>query len=192
MGTLSTSPSASRASVKKETKVVVTAVKDVKSDSSFFSAPKPKPKLPSFKKAPPLVVKQEANIAQPNAFDPFQEALKSMAKNRTASPVVSTPPPTSAGSSAPASINITKSAKKKKSVTWASESQLEQIRLIDKAVYDDDPVDVSIPRVYCLVVLYINYALCAPVCRELMKHTTYVTWSAARGRRYTPTCSRKP
>lgn len=42
--------------VKKEQKP---AVKDAKADSSFFSAPKPKAKLPSFKKAPaPALVKK--------------------------------------------------------------------------------------------------------------------------------------
>jgi protein phosphatase 1 regulatory subunit 10 len=74
--------------VKKEPKPVVTSVKDAKSDSSFFSAPKPKPKLPSFKKAPAPAVKREpvTNIAQPSSIDPFQEALKSMAKTRKESP----------------------------------------------------------------------------------------------------------
>ncbi|KAH9049203.1 hypothetical protein EDB83DRAFT_2522756 [Lactarius deliciosus] len=58
-------------------------VKDSKSDSSFFSAPKQKPKLPSFKKAPTgptasTAVKKEtiANVAQPSSTDAFQEALK--------------------------------------------------------------------------------------------------------------------
>ena len=34
--------------------------------------------------------------------------------------------------------------KKKKSVSWAPDGRLEQIKLIERAVYDDDPVDVSI------------------------------------------------
>jgi protein phosphatase 1 regulatory subunit 10 len=39
---------------------------------------------------------------------------------------------------------LTKSGKKKKSVSWASEEQLESIRYIEKAVYDDDPTEVSV------------------------------------------------
>lgn len=81
--------------VKKEVKTVVREVKDAKSDTSFFSAPKPKPKLPSFKKAPPAAVKKEpdSNVAQPSSINPFEEALKSMAKSRKDSPATSTPPP---------------------------------------------------------------------------------------------------
>jgi len=77
-------PSSSKPTiVKKEAKAVVTSVKDAKSDSSFFSAPKPKPKLPSFKKALASVKKElDQNVAQPSAIDPFQEALKDMAKAR--------------------------------------------------------------------------------------------------------------
>src|ERR1700729_4007299 len=107
--------------VKREPKTVVTSVKDAKSDSSFFSAPKPKPKLPSFKKAPAAVVKTEpdVNIAQPSAIDPFQEALRSMAKARKESPAVSTPPPVAA--STPPVATGAKLGKKKKSVTWAPE-----------------------------------------------------------------------
>ncbi|KAF9458016.1 hypothetical protein BDZ94DRAFT_1271762 [Collybia nuda] len=128
--------------VKKEVKPVVTAVKDAKSDSSFFSTPKPKPKLPSFKKGAPVVqVKREpgTNVAQPSSVDPFQEVLKSMTRTRKDSPAASTPP--SGAASTPPQSGITKNGKKKKSVTWAPESQLESIRLIEKAVYDDDPVD---------------------------------------------------
>ncbi|KIL67411.1 hypothetical protein M378DRAFT_159842 [Amanita muscaria Koide BX008] len=132
--------------VKKEVKPVTPAVKDAKLDTSFFSAPKPKPKLPSFKKAPPapMPVKKEPdpNVAQPSSIDPFQEALKFMAKSRKEPPAVSTPPP----NSVPSASNtpppgITKNGKKKKTVTWAPEGKLESVRLIEKAVYDDDPVD---------------------------------------------------
>ncbi|KAF8883408.1 hypothetical protein BD779DRAFT_1612268 [Infundibulicybe gibba] len=118
----------SRVTVKKEGKPVVqTAVKDAKSDMSFFSAPKVKPKLPSFKKAapPPPQVKKEpgSNVAQPSSIDPFQEALKSMAKVRRDSPSVSTPPSTSA--STPTQSGLTKTGKKKKTVTWRPDSMLE-------------------------------------------------------------------
>ncbi|KAF9446742.1 hypothetical protein P691DRAFT_776657 [Macrolepiota fuliginosa MF-IS2] len=114
-----------------------TAVKDAKSDSSFFSAPKPKPKLPSFKKAPvPAPVKKEENVAQPSSVDPFQEVLRTMMA-RKESPAVSTPPPTV--NTPPQTNNLSKSGKKKKSVTWAPDAQLESVRLIERAVYDDDP-----------------------------------------------------
>ncbi|KAG2114708.1 uncharacterized protein F5147DRAFT_677688 [Suillus discolor] len=124
--------------MKKETKPVL-AVKDARSDSSFFSAPKPKAKLPSFKKAPAPVKKEpDLNVAQPSSIDPFQEALKSMGKGRRDSPVTATPPPASMSITPPL---VTSGRTKRKSVTWAPDGQLESIRLIERAVYDDDPVD---------------------------------------------------
>jgi len=136
--------------VKKEPKAVVTSVKDAKSDSSFFSAPKPKPKLPTFKKAPAPAVKREpvTNIAQPSSIDPFQEVLKSMAKTRKESPAQSTPPPIAVSRSPPSTTGLNRSGKPRKSVSWAPEGQLVSIRLIEKAVYDDDPVEVNI-LLYC-------------------------------------------
>ncbi|KAG1846942.1 hypothetical protein C8R48DRAFT_771643 [Suillus tomentosus] len=111
--------------MKKETKPVL-AVKDVRSDSSFFSAPKPKAKLPSFKKAlAPVKKEPDLNVAQPSSIVPFQEALKSMGKGRRDSPVTATPPPAS-----------------------ITPPLLELIRLIERAVYVDDPVDVSILLVF--------------------------------------------
>jgi protein phosphatase 1 regulatory subunit 10 len=154
----------SKPTVKKEVKPVVTALKDAKSDSSFFSAPKPKPKLPSFKKAPAATVKTEPdpNVAQPSSIDPFQEALKSMAKARKDSPAVSTPPPTTTNTP-PIAAGLTKLGKKKKSVAWAPEGQLELVRLIERAVYDDDPVDVSffslLRSLYCTLILRISLTL---------------------------------
>ena len=147
-------PPAKKAAVTSTTKSTTTtikagAIKDAKSDSSFFSAPKPKPKLPSFKKAPVPVKKEpETNIAQPSSLDPFQEALKSMAKVRKESPSVTSTPlqPMLSASTTTATITagLTKTVKKKKSVSWAPDGRLEQIKLIERAVYDDDPVDVSI------------------------------------------------
>ena len=145
-------PPAKKAAVTPTTKstIITTkagAVKDAKSDSSFFSTPKPKPKLPSFKKAPAPVKKEpETNIAQPSSLDPFQEALKSMAKARKESPSATPPQPTLSTSTTAATVNasLTKTVKKKKSVSWAPDGRLEQIKLIERAVYDDDPVDVSI------------------------------------------------
>ncbi|KAK7051240.1 hypothetical protein VNI00_004740 [Paramarasmius palmivorus] len=135
-------------------------VKDAKSDTGFFSAPKPKPKLPTFKKAPPTAASSAStsdSVAQPSSIDPFQEVLKSMGKSRTRSqspasasggtagitsvsttPSTNTPPLVGSSTS---NTGLTKSGKKKKSVTWASEEKLESIRFIDKAIYDDDPSD---------------------------------------------------
>lgn len=137
-------PTARTTVVKKETKPTVPASKDFRSDSSFFSAPKPKPKLPSFKKAPAPVKKEpDPNVAQPSSIDPFQEALKSMGKARKESPATPTPPP---AASTPTSNFMTTSTTtgkmKRKTVTWAPDGQLESIRLIERAVYDGDPVDV--------------------------------------------------
>lgn len=89
----------------------------------------------------------EMNIAQPSSLDPFQEALKSMAKGRKESPSVTpTPQPTPPVpvTMVTVSTGLTKTGKKKKSVSWAPDGRLEQIKLIERAVYDDDPVDVSI------------------------------------------------
>lgn len=66
-----------------------------------------------------------------------------MGKARKESPAYSTPPPMTASKSPPSTIGLTKSGKKKKSVSWASEDQLESIRYIEKAIYDDDPTEVS-------------------------------------------------
>lgn len=146
-------PSATKPVVKKEpgaTKTglaTVTVTKDAKADSSFFSAPKAKSKLPSFKKAPlPPPVKREAdaasaNMAMGSSFDPFQEALKSM-KGRKDSPAAApTPPPQS--TSAEPQPGLMRNGRRKKFVTWAPDGQLEAIKFIEKAIYDDDPVDVS-------------------------------------------------
>jgi len=131
--------------VKREPKVVVTSVKDAKSDSSFFSN-KPKAKLPKFTKAPPapsktsksdVAMKVADNVAQPSSFDPFQDALRTM--KRTASPkteVRSGTPQVESRSPVPPTKLGT--LKKKKSVTFAPDSQLEQIKWIEKAIYEDD------------------------------------------------------
>ena len=125
--------------IKKELPKQVTSVKDAKSDSSFFSAPKPKPKLPSFKKAPPLRKETvpDQNIAQPSAVDPFKDALAAMTKARsspTPADVTAPPPPVATGPT----------GKKKKKVSFATEDKLLQIKLIEPAVYDDEVTAVSI------------------------------------------------
>jgi protein phosphatase 1 regulatory subunit 10 len=64
-------------------------------------------------------------------------------KARKESPSTSTPPP--APSTAPApTLAATAVVKKKKTVTWAPDGQLESIKIIERAVYEGDPVDVSI------------------------------------------------
>jgi protein phosphatase 1 regulatory subunit 10 len=139
--------------VKKETRSTAPPVKDAKADSSFFSAPKPKAKLPTFKKAAAMgLTKKEdttpnstSNVSQPSNFDPFQEALKSMKVAKRDSPAVSTPPPQSSSSTDNTHTqNLSANLKKKKSVTWASDGKLESIKFIERAVYDDDPTEVRI------------------------------------------------
>ncbi|KAF5371960.1 hypothetical protein D9615_008060 [Tricholomella constricta] len=126
---------------------IATAVKDAKSDLSFFSAPKPKAKLPTFNKRLPGATSggsaQSANVAQPSSINPFEEALKSMGKGRKGSPAVSTPPSHNSGTppQQASGSGLTKKSTKKKTVTWAPQATLESIRLIEKAIYDDDPVD---------------------------------------------------
>ncbi|KAM5540562.1 hypothetical protein V8D89_005593 [Ganoderma adspersum] len=150
-GATATTPKA--AAVKKEAKAVV---KDAKSDSSFFSKPKPtKKEMPSFKKnVPPSTasVKKEPdpNVAQPSSFNPFEEVLKSFASTgASATPPPSVPPPTAGPSTvvtvAAGPSGLTKKGKPRRSVTWAPEGKLEQIRLIERAVYDDDPAIGSHP-----------------------------------------------
>lgn len=140
--------------------------KDAKSDSSFFSAPKAKPKLPSFRKAPPPAPSTgpagsgkkegDGDVAQPSSIDPFQEVLKSMKKARKGSPAIgsavsasatpppgTTPPSTSGTPTFAGNSGLNRLGKKKKSVTWAPDGSLEVIKLIERAVYDDEPVNVS-------------------------------------------------
>ncbi|KAI0751637.1 hypothetical protein C8Q80DRAFT_1218314 [Daedaleopsis nitida] len=146
--------------VKKEAKSVV---KDAKSDSSFFSKPKPtKKEMPSFKKnppAPPAAVKKEPdlNVAQPSSFNPFEEVLKSYGSGAGAgssAASTSTPPPGSSVAApsaiannppAPGALGFNKAGKPRKSVTWAPDGKLEQVKLIERAIYDDDPAAGSHP-----------------------------------------------
>jgi protein phosphatase 1 regulatory subunit 10 len=146
--------------VKKEARSTAPPVKDAKADSSFFSAPKPKAKLPTFKKAAVVIKKEDtaailsSNVSQPSNFDPFQEALKSMKVAKRDSPAVSTPPPQSASSTDTADAQyFGTTLKKRKSVTWAPDGQLESIKLIERAVYDDDPTDVRFFQLIHIAVL---------------------------------------
>ncbi|KZV79189.1 hypothetical protein EXIGLDRAFT_846775 [Exidia glandulosa HHB12029] len=131
--------------VKKENKAGSSSSSGAKSDSSFFSAPKAKPKLPSFKKAPAATVvtaagvkQQETNVAQPMSIDPFQEAMKSLNKNRFGSPAQSaTPPNTAAVSGSVTEPNV----KPKKRVHFPPDHELVKTKMIERAVYEDDPAD---------------------------------------------------
>jgi protein phosphatase 1 regulatory subunit 10 len=125
-------------------------VKDAKADSSFFS--KPKAKLPSFKKssAAPTqgiatgstqqTTKPQDNVAQPSSFNPFEDALRSL--KRTSSPKVESKPASKAADSPPPSEP--KVSRKGKRVSFAPDGELEQIKIIERAVYDDDPTEVSV------------------------------------------------
>jgi protein phosphatase 1 regulatory subunit 10 len=139
------SSSTSAAAVKKKVVVAAAAapaMKDAKSDSSFFSAPKAKPKLPTFNKSKP---ESETSVAQPSTINPFQEALAGLTARKaspaTAVKAANTPPP--ASNTPPATSRISaKTGKPKKVVTWRPKGELEAIKLIQPAVYDDDH-DVS-------------------------------------------------
>lgn len=162
----STSKTTTTTTAAKKPLTKASAVKDAKTDTSFFSSAKPKPKLPDFKKAAITVKKEpDPNVAQPSSYNPFEEIVKSM-KPRRESPAIATPPPSTAanGSAVPASIEP-KKLNKKKSVSWAPDGQLELVKIIERAVYDDDPVDVSSISFCACYVQYINhtYARHAPV-----------------------------
>ena len=95
----------------------------------------------------------------PGGYDAFQETLKSIAlkKERKDSPAsVPTPPPTTASTDG-GTPGLTKNGKKRKSVTWAPEGLLESVKLIERAIYDDD-VDVSSLLFLARCVLYIDLA----------------------------------
>ncbi|KAF7799734.1 hypothetical protein EIP86_010976 [Pleurotus ostreatoroseus] len=107
--------------VKKEAKPTGEEPTTAKSDSSFFS--KPKPRLPNFNKKAPVVVKKDPdpNVAQPSSYNPFREIVASL-KSRKDSPSTSTPPSGATLTGAPTATSRQTSADcidtdKKKSVT---------------------------------------------------------------------------
>lgn len=160
-----TAASLSTSSVSKVASSSSSTSKDAKADASFFSQPK-KAKLPSFKKAPvppPAQVKKEKEEPTiPSGYDAFQETLKTISLKRDIrdSPAsMSTPPPassTTASSMDAGNQSLTKNGKKRKSVTWAPEGLLESVKLIERAIYDDD-VDVSSFSFSAGFVLYIDF-----------------------------------
>ncbi|KAF5331620.1 hypothetical protein D9611_007591 [Ephemerocybe angulata] len=110
------------------------AAKSAGADASFFSAPKPKAKLPSFKKAP--IPAKQAN--DNNVVDPFQEALKMMKVRKGSPGMNATPSLQGSTSTPPLAPGVSKNGGKKKSVTWAPDSSLVAVKIIERAVYDDD------------------------------------------------------
>jgi hypothetical protein len=154
------------------------AVKDAKSDSSFFSAPKPKPKLPSFnKRGPHPSTAAGTNVAQPSSVDPFQEALaamKSSARRDSPAQNVTPPPPAAAGITSAAGPStpgpaLSRSGKRKR-VTWAAPDQLEKVKLITRAIYDDDPMEVRGVFTVCPWVA-VRSMLIPPCARSLFSST---------------------
>ena len=135
----------------------------------------------------PATTKKEppTNVAQPSSTDAFQEALKDMRarKSSPSAPSIST----NNASASSAALAGAKPLKKKKTVTWAPDEQLELVKLIERAVYDDDPVDVSLifPSI---IVQYINYVPSMLIYRVHHTHCTmYVNWKEAKAPRCTPT-----
>ena len=132
-------------------------VKDVKADASFFST-KPKPKLPSFRRIQKPVepaptqagTAPTSGVAQPMDWDPFADALKSVRKgspnvksqshpstnSMDVDPKADGKEPSSSGLG-PAAISA-KTGKLKKIVRFAGEGELEKVKWIERAVYEDD------------------------------------------------------
>ncbi|VDC01084.1 unnamed protein product, partial [Peniophora sp. CBMAI 1063] len=116
-----------------------------KSDSSFFSAPKAKKPLPSFKKAPPAK-EAEVAVARPKQGNAFEEALAAMRGQPAVSgaregsaPVGERGGSAGVGSEGGGGEGLKVIGKRKrKSVTWAPEGRLEMVKFIERAVYDDD------------------------------------------------------
>lgn len=123
-----------------------------KTDNSFFTQPKKKA-LPSFKKVP-LAKREDAGaVSQPSSFDPFQEALNAMTKGSgvTASAAVTAANAGMGASTPPSAISESMDMvvdgptrppvdplKRKKSVSFRPNEELEAIRWISKADYGDD------------------------------------------------------
>lgn len=57
------------------------------------------------------------------------------------------------------SSSLNANGKPRRRVTWAPEGELERIKLIERAIYDDDPADVSFISFGLWHVLYVNYVM---------------------------------
>ncbi|KZV60970.1 hypothetical protein PENSPDRAFT_320869 [Peniophora sp. CONT] len=112
-----------------------------KGDSSFFSAPKPKKALPSFKKAPPPST-ATGEVAKPKQGNAFEEALAAMRGGSSvgggAGREGSAPVGERSASAGVEDVKVIIGKRKRKSVSWAPEGRLEMVRFIERAVYDDD------------------------------------------------------
>lgn len=134
-------------------KVVTATAKDSKADSSFFSS-KPKPKLPSFRKTAATPIKTEEKdsaTAQPSSIDPYAEAVKAFAKSGSpavaaaeaaAAAIASSLRESTPTSSSSTPVSLGKNGKPKKRVIFASDDKLTQIKIIERAIYDDDAGEV--------------------------------------------------
>ncbi|KAF8304790.1 hypothetical protein DL93DRAFT_2233363 [Clavulina sp. PMI_390] len=160
-----TASSSTSASIKKELTVKAEPTKVGKTDNSFFTAPKKKP-LPSFKKVVAPVKKEgspsttgngNASSASAASIDSFQEAMNAMRGNTGVTAPTSTASPVTVGANASWNANSGASGsdamdvdspgpggkprdplRKKKSVSFRPDSELEAVKWIDKATYDDD------------------------------------------------------
>ena len=197
-------PSKAKAVPAKEIKPVV---KDAKSDSSFFSSrtKQAKTPMPSFKKntssAPalnaPAAVKADPNVAQPSSINPFAEILAQYQGPSATGSSNSTPPPAASGQPANSMTGLAAGpstsqtlGKRKKSVTWAPDGQLEQIKLIERAVYDDDGTTVSFFHLYrdmyCMLILWC-FALSY---RVRFRRIIFAIWTETRELHCTTICSK--
>lgn len=152
--------------------------KVAKTDSSFFTQPKKKA-LPSFKKVPPA---KKDDVSQPSNFDPFQEALNAMTRGSTVNSGTPTPSTTTVGTptgsmSTPPPGGVESfdmvidgpqrpvdPLRRKKSVTFRPDSELEAIRWIERADYggDDDATEVcgvmtSAPGLFAQCVVFCGF-----------------------------------
>lgn len=190
-----TAGSTTKVIVKKETKAGTSTslFTHAKSDSSFFSAPKAKPKLPSFKKAPAAAmatatpaaaVKQERNTAQPMSIDPFQDAMKSLNRGRFGSPVQSTPSSSTVPSASGSVTDPNKKPKKKVHFPPDGKDSLFFVRIVSRVVYDDDPNhDVSgLPNPAPPSRAHVYSCLCT-IRRPPTRSTIFATTTAPRAPR---------
>ena len=119
-------------------KKVVQAPKDTKADLSFFTT-KPKEKLPAFKR---MVPKADPEPAGPTV-NAFEEAMKLMgSKSSNGSAAQPSARATDAARELTPTTTVTssigKNGKAKKRVTFPPPERLVQIKLIERAIYDDD------------------------------------------------------
>ena len=101
----------------------------------------------------------------------------------------STAGPSNAGPHTAGTPGFTKKGKPKRSVTWAADDKLEQVKLIERAVYDDDPASVSLFRSYRHMYCMLIRRHAATLHKVRTRRITSAILTETRVRRYTPTCS---